>query len=130
METWEGVGTRVDTFLREALAKHKGDHIVIVTHADPLQNIRHFFPQEDPFKLSHQPYPSFAPPYTFFFDHETGAALDLHKETVDEIVWKEGDKEFRRIPEVLDCWFESGSMPYAQQHYPFEAEQRKTNNEK
>ena len=29
-------------------------------------------------------------------------------------------KEFRRIPEVLDCWFESGSMTFAQFHYPFE----------
>ena len=29
-------------------------------------------------------------------------------------------KIFRRIPEVFDCWFESGSMPYAQNHYPFE----------
>src|SRR5690606_6916954 len=30
----------------------------------------------------------------------------------------------RRVPEVLDCWFESGSMPYAQIHYPFENEDR------
>ena len=29
-------------------------------------------------------------------------------------------KSFRRISEVFDCWFESGSMPYAQNHYPFE----------
>ncbi|MDP7477627.1 MAG: class I tRNA ligase family protein, partial [Candidatus Peribacteraceae bacterium] len=31
----------------------------------------------------------------------------------------------KRIPEVLDCWFESGSMPYAQEHYPFEMKHRK-----
>ena len=30
----------------------------------------------------------------------------------------------RRIPEVFDCWFESGSMPYAQHHYPFENKER------
>ncbi len=120
METWEEVQGRVETFLREILAKHRGEHIVIVTHADPLQNIRHFFTSEDPFKLSHQPYPTFAHPYTFYFDHETGASLDLHKETVDAITWKEGESEYRRIPEVLDCWFESGAMPYAQQHFPFE----------
>ncbi len=29
-------------------------------------------------------------------------------------------KTYRRVPEVFDCWFESGSMPYAQNHYPFE----------
>ncbi len=45
---------------------------------------------------------------------------DLHKHIVDNIVIKKDGKEFTRIPEVLDCWFESGSMPYAQFHYPFE----------
>ncbi len=47
---------------------------------------------------------------------------DLHKHYVDEITWPapDGSGTMRRIPEVLDCWFESGSMPYAQNHYPFE----------
>ena len=67
----------------------------------------------------------------------SGAKVDdLHKHFVDEISWpcaagdKAGGKSsgngcggtMKRIPEVLDCWFESGSMPYAQQHYPFENE--------
>lgn len=47
---------------------------------------------------------------------------DLHKQFVDEItfVCKKCSGTMRRIPEVFDCWFESGSMPYAQLHYPFE----------
>jgi len=45
---------------------------------------------------------------------------DLHKHFVDEIVIEKDGKRYRRTPEVLDCWFESGSMPYAQEHYPFE----------
>jgi len=45
---------------------------------------------------------------------------DLHKHYVDEILIKKDGKTYRRTPEVLDCWFESGSMPYAQCHYPFE----------
>ena len=45
---------------------------------------------------------------------------DLHKHFVDEITFEKNGETYRRIPEVLDCWFESGSMPYAQQHYPFE----------
>ena len=44
---------------------------------------------------------------------------DLHKHIVDEVVIRKDGKTYRRTPEVLDCWFESGSMPYAQQHYPF-----------
>jgi len=45
---------------------------------------------------------------------------DLHKQFVDPIVIHKDGKAYHRISSVLDCWFESGSMPYAQQHYPFE----------
>ncbi len=53
----------------------------------------------------------------------TGVEVDdLHRETVDGLEFQIDGKEgtFKRISEVLDCWFESGSMPYAQLHYPFE----------
>lgn len=51
---------------------------------------------------------------------------DLHKHFVDKITIpsKKGGDPLQRIPEVLDCWFESGSMPYAQSHYPFENKER------
>ena len=45
---------------------------------------------------------------------------DLHKDTLDNIKLKIDNEEYTRIPEVLDCWFESGSMTFAQFHYPFE----------
>ena len=45
---------------------------------------------------------------------------DLHKHILDDLLIHKNGKTYRRIPEVLDCWFESGAMPYAQQHYPFE----------
>ncbi|MBQ3713024.1 MAG: isoleucine--tRNA ligase [Spirochaetia bacterium] len=51
--------------------------------------------------------------------------VDLHKHFVDDITWGcECGGTMKRIPEVLDCWFESGSMPYAQMHYPFENKER------
>ncbi len=46
--------------------------------------------------------------------------IDLHKDYLDKIILEKDGKEFKRIPEVLDCWFESGAMPFAQFHYPFE----------
>jgi len=46
--------------------------------------------------------------------------IDLHKDFLDEIILVKDGKEYKRIPEVLDCWFESGSMTFAQFHYPFE----------
>ena len=46
---------------------------------------------------------------------------DLHRPAIDEIKFKcKCGGAMKRIPEILDCWFESGSMPYAQWHYPFE----------
>ncbi|SCU83753.1 LAFA_0D05534g1_1 [Lachancea sp. 'fantastica'] len=47
---------------------------------------------------------------------------DLHRDTVDQITIpsKQGKGTLKRIEEVFDCWFESGSMPYSSQHYPFE----------
>ena len=48
--------------------------------------------------------------------------LDLHRPYVDEITFtcEECDGTMSRIPEVMDCWFDSGAMPFAQSHYPFE----------
>lgn len=45
---------------------------------------------------------------------------DLHKHFIDGIIITKDGTKYKRIPEVLDCWFESGSMPYGQMHYPFE----------
>jgi isoleucyl-tRNA synthetase len=48
---------------------------------------------------------------------------DLHRHFIDDLVIHKDGKEYRRVPEVFDCWFESGAMPYAQNHYPFENRQ-------
>ncbi|HVO38575.1 MAG TPA: isoleucine--tRNA ligase [Spirochaetia bacterium] len=50
---------------------------------------------------------------------------DLHKHFIDDITWAcSCGGTMKRIPEVLDCWFESGAMPYGQNHYPFENKKR------
>jgi len=45
---------------------------------------------------------------------------DLHRPFIDEISFIKDGKTYKRVEEVLDCWFESGSMPVAQYHYPFD----------
>ncbi|MFC1929348.1 isoleucine--tRNA ligase [Chloroflexota bacterium] len=49
-------------------------------------------------------------------------SLDLHRPFVDEVTFACADcgGQMRRVPEVIDCWFDSGAMPIAQSHYPFE----------
>ena len=55
-----------------------------------------------------------------------GELNDLHKDKIDGITIpsSKGGKPLRRIEEVFDCWFESGSMPYASRHYPFENKEK------
>ncbi len=61
--------------------------------------------------------------------HNKDYELDLHRPYIDEVslVCKCGG-DLVRVPEVLDCWFESGSMPFAQDHFPFENKNWKSNN--
>lgn len=49
---------------------------------------------------------------------------DLHRHHIDGLTFEKGGQTFHRVPEVFDCWFESGSVPYAQLHYPFENRER------
>lgn len=64
-----------------------------------------------------------------FYEYEDGTKvsvkdgnfeIDLHKPFVDKIIFIKNGKTYRRTQEVIDVWFDSGSMPFAQFHYPFE----------
>ena len=56
-------------------------------------------------------------------EKRTGKTVkDLHRHHIDTLTFEENGKVYTRVSEVFDCWFESGSMPYAQNHYPFENE--------
>ena len=50
------------------------------------------------------------------------AEVELHRPYIDEVTFTCPDcgKTMKRVPEVIDCWFDSGAMPFAQHHYPFE----------
>jgi isoleucyl-tRNA synthetase len=54
-------------------------------------------------------------------EKKSGKKIDnLHRQFIDDIKFVHDGEEYTRIPEVFDCWFESGSMPFSQNHYPFE----------
>jgi isoleucyl-tRNA synthetase len=52
--------------------------------------------------------------------NECGLELDIHRPFVDHVIFEKNGKIYRRIKEVIDVWFDSGAMPFAQMHYPFE----------
>lgn len=54
-------------------------------------------------------------------DYYDVTKFDPHRPFIDDMTWSDGEGgTWRRVPEVIDCWFDSGSMPYAQVHFPFE----------
>ena len=58
-------------------------------------------------------------------EKRTGKKIsDLHRHHIDSLTFEEKGKVYKRVTEVFDCWFESGSMPYAQCHYPFENKEK------
>lgn len=121
------VRRRVGAVLWELEEKHQEKNILIVSHGTPLwlmKGAAKGFTKEEIVATYKTDYPSkgkivelpFAPiPVNADFE------LDLHRPYTDSIVLlDEEGTEYHRIPEVIDCWVESGSMPFAEYHYPFE----------
>ena len=61
-------------------------------------------------------------------EKRTGQKVDdLHRHHIDQLTFVDGGKTYKRVKEVFDCWFESGSMPYAQNHFPFDNKEETLN---
>ncbi|MCF7835826.1 MAG: class I tRNA ligase family protein [Candidatus Marinimicrobia bacterium] len=116
VETGEQIRERLDNFLDELNNKYKNKNVVIVSHGDPLQilyGIAQGLSLEETFKTW---YPIKGKSKQVF-----SKVFDLHRPYIDEVKIKcKCGGAMKRIPEVMDCWFDSGSMPFAQAHYPFE----------
>ncbi len=127
-ESVEDVKRRVGEFFYDIDAKHVDSRILIVTHGLPLRLainiangvtlrdlVRHGWTDiSDPTGSVHEC--KFVP-----LPHNESFELDLHRPYIDEVTWKNDiDETMRRIPEVFDVWYDSGSMSFAQNHYPFE----------
>lgn len=122
------VKKRVAEFLYEVDAKHEDELILIVTHGLPLHltheiaagktnrdMLRKGWEDVAENTGAHQ-WLDFVP-----LPHNEDYEFDLHRPYIDAVTWKnEKGEVMKRIPEVFDVWYDSGSMPYAQNHYPFE----------
>ena len=65
-------------------------------------------------KITHTP--KNATPMIFYYDHDRQTSVDLHLPYIDNYRFEIDGIQYRRIPEVLDCRFESGAMPFGQFH--------------
>jgi len=124
------VKRRVMQFIFDIEEQYKDKKILIVTHGGPswlliagarmldtestlglIRNNKdfHYLNNSEVQNLDFTPFP-----------HDRDFNLDFHRPYIDNITLQKDGKDYKRIPEVIDCWFESGSMPFAQDHYPFE----------
>lgn len=130
------VHKRMGDFIYDLESKYFDKKILIISHGDPIlalysvvdgytkekvrtsENVFQYFKTGEMRELPFVPLP-----------HNANYELDLHRPYIDEVplVCQCGGN-LERIPEVLDCWFESGSMPFAQDHYPFSNPEWQKNN--
>lgn len=117
------VRRRVGEFMFEVERRYVGKNILIVSHGYPLwmmDLIATRTPHNDTDKLILR---GNAVPteLTFIpFPHNKNYELDLHRPYIDEVpLGSSLNGEWKRVVDVFDCWFESGSMPFASKHYPF-----------
>ncbi len=135
-ESWRDVKKRMFSILNELDKKHHGKKILLVSHGDPLwilegtiKNLsdEEIVEQRDPLytdkgqlkELDFRNYP-----------YNESGDLDMHRPYVDDILLKckKCEGKMVRIKDVADVWFDSGSMPFAQWHYPFENKKVFSNN--
>jgi isoleucyl-tRNA synthetase len=128
-ENYTQIKNRMTEFVYEANSKNKGKNILIISHNTPVwlmfagvsgctpeQAIALRHEARDFIKNSEVKELPFAP-----IPHNHNYELDLHRPYIDNVTFTcDCGGVMKRVPEVFDCWFESGSMPFAQAHYPFE----------
>ena len=131
-ENYADVKRRMGAFLYSLEEKYSGKNILIVSHDSPLFLLEaaagalsekdciarrgtddHYMKNGLPQKLEFHPLP-----------HNENFELELHRPFIDDLkLVKENGNKLVRVPEVFDCWFESGSMPFGEAHYPFSKEE-------
>jgi isoleucyl-tRNA synthetase len=125
-ESFLDVKKRMGELLYEIEASQKDEKILFVTHGIGLETFPAILEGADnarSLEIHKEVEPKtgelvelpFAP-----LPHNHNYELDYHRPYIDEVVLEKDGETYTRILDVFDCWFESGSMPYGQQHYPFE----------
>lgn len=135
-ESFQDVARRVGGVLYEIENKYRGKNILIVTHGGPawlLYVTAGLFPPKEDYQIPNGE--AFTSHFKQFqnaeirnlpfvpLPHNENFELDLHRPYIDEIDLScDCGEKLTRTKEVIDVWFDSGAMPFAQDHYPFENE--------
>lgn len=137
-ESFTEVRTRVHVLIRDLESRHQGKTIVLVSHGDPLWHLRGVLEgwtmaeMLTPGSTSNVWYPKHGEATVVYYrpaPRNRQGELDLHRPYIDEVTYvctKCRRGTMRRVPEVADVWFDSGAMPFAQEHWPFDAKGKPT----
>jgi len=139
-ESCVDVRKRVYSFIKDINSKYKDKNILIVSHELPLSVLEktlkgwslkkivnwRWEQRKDLIKTGQWREVKFAD-----LPYNKKMQLDLHRPFIDEVKFHCSgcDTLMERVPEIIDCWFDSGAMPFAQYHYPFENKSLIDNNE-
>lgn len=124
-ESTRDVRARMVAAVREHVAAHPNKRILFVSHGDPLMVLRAAFECTDERHYDTAWYPETAEAKKITihnWPYGLSGEVDLHRPFVDNILLEcpKCRGGMRRVSEVVDVWFDSGAMPFAQTHYPFE----------
>ncbi len=124
-ESWKDLDDRTEDFLRDIIAKHPGQTVVVFSHqgtGSSMMKLLKGISNEDAVSsiFSNPALTGNAVPVTLFVDNTRLRELDLHRPYIDNFKIEKDGESYKRIPDVFDVWFDSGSMPYASHHYPFD----------
>jgi len=133
-ETGLEVRQRVYRFIEEQDAKYQGMNILVVGHRGPLRHLESaclgLTEEEQTARRSELglDLAEFREMKFAKMPFNEEGRLDFHRPYIDTIEFKSPSGEkMKRVEEVFDCWYESGAMPYAQFHYPFENQEKMKN---
>ncbi|MFA6603896.1 MAG: class I tRNA ligase family protein [Patescibacteria group bacterium] len=120
---------RLVAFVKELEAKYSGQRILIVSHGDPIWMLDSGFggaSDEETLTWRYNAVGAFSEFRPDGLPRDDQGRIDLHRPYVDEaaLACPKCSGAMKRSTEVLDCWFDSGAMPFAQWHYPFENAER------
>jgi isoleucyl-tRNA synthetase len=126
-ENYNRVKMRIYNFFKALEKKYSGKTILIVGHQRPFAmlegavkgySIKEFFEKIEPRKMKNGELREIE---FKILPYDRKGNLDFHKPYIDEIKFfcPKCQGEMRRVSEVIDCWFDSGAMPFAQYHWPF-----------
>ncbi len=128
-EDWFSCRKRILSFIKDVEKKHKNKTILIISHGDPLWLLEGMMKGLSMETLVKQKLQwkvikagQLKKVKLTFLPIDEKTELDFHKPYIDKVKFQCDDCEgiMERVPEVIDCWFDAGSMPFAQHHYPFE----------